>query len=353
MATYTEIERKRLLAILGPNRELYCLTCAKVYTSGKEGDNWLDSDLEGFLCFYIDRVDKTRYFTLYEAETYDKLFNVELYTGFEKYYKVLSDNFHCLEMNHGFIGYKFENIFEASKFVENVQKISQDKALPLISKAKFDKGKEIINILKKKYGAILSKTKGILKDEYFGDDGMEICKPRHFALFNNFVYEYKIQQFVIGDIPSDLKKLFKILGLKKSDFKDTGYALYIFKILIQAFETLQKENKEKVTKLFKMDGKHLSSKEDKVEKSNSFLCFRKDLSTFSSKSQENLIKVSGSSQITNNVLKPSSIPIIPMTSVPKIPSLVLSIKIPVPVNIPTEKKEIDNKVIFINVSQNK
>ena len=36
METFSEIERRRLLAILGENRELCGLTCGKIFTAGKE-----------------------------------------------------------------------------------------------------------------------------------------------------------------------------------------------------------------------------------------------------------------------------------------------------------------------------
>ena len=56
---------------------------------------------------------------------------------------------------------------------------------------------------------------------------------------------------MIREIPSDLKRLSKILRLKKNDLKDTGYCFSILEILIQVFDTLQNEKK---TKPFKAEG---------------------------------------------------------------------------------------------------
>ena len=260
METFNEIERKRLLAILGENRELCGLTCAKIYTAGKGEGYWLDSDLEGFLCFVLDRNENTRYIILYETDTYDKLFQVELYSEFNKHYNILSDKFHCFEMNSGFIGIKFENSKEAEKFVESIKKLADEKKM-LNSNRKYIKSGEIVEILKKKLSVKLSKSKAKFKNEYCGDDGIEICKPKHFSLLSNIKYDKNKNKFVIGDIPQDLKRLFKLIGIKKSDFNDTGYALNIFKILIQAFETLQSEKKDKTVKLYKIDGKSLSFKD--------------------------------------------------------------------------------------------
>jgi hypothetical protein len=127
METVSEIERRRLIAILGEDRELFALSCAKIFTAGRDGGNWLDSNLEGFLCFVIDQNDKSKYFYLYDTSTYDKLIQIELYQDFNRYYTVLCNNFHCFEMNYGFIGFRFEKVSEARKFGETVIKLDDDK----------------------------------------------------------------------------------------------------------------------------------------------------------------------------------------------------------------------------------
>lgn len=259
METFTEIERRRLLAILGENKELAALACSKIFTASKDCCEWLDSDLEGFLCFVIDHSDNSRYLVLYETTSYEKLFQVELYVEFHKYYTVQTDTFHSFELSNGIVGLKFENGGEALRFADSIKKMTDDKKILLNRKDKYKKSKDIIELLVKKFSTFLPKKN--LKNEFFGDEGMDICKPKHFSLLTNISFDKSKQRFIMGDIPQDLKRLFKLIGIKKSDFKDTEFALNIFKILIQAFECLQKEKRDKSFKLCKIDGKLLITKE--------------------------------------------------------------------------------------------
>jgi hypothetical protein len=344
METFSEIERRRLIAILGEDRELFALSSVKIFTSGRDGGNWLDSDLEGFLCFVIDQNDKSKYFYLYDTSTYDKLIQIELYQDFNRYYTVLCSNFHCFEMNHGFIGFRFEKVSEARKFGEIVIRLDDDKIV-FNRKDKSKKTNEIFEIIKKNICNKLSKTNAVIKPEFFGDDGIDICKPNHFSLLNTISFDNNKQRFVIGDIPRDLKNLFKSIGLKKSDLKDTSYALNIFKILIQAFETLQNEKKEKTINLCKVKGKYLAEKEvkktDKPKGKTSFLSEnRPNISNLVSKPEEKHSSLS-------NVPSIPSVPKVPaVPSIPKVPAIP---KVPsVPLN-PTVNNQNNSQNIQVNL----
>ena len=364
MAELNHIDRKRLLAILGPNIELYSLSYANIFTIEKEGTCWLDSGIEGFLCFYYDRKEKLRFFTLFNKNTYDKLFYLELFINFHQYYTVLSNKFHCLELNQGFIGFKHICENESSKFAESVQKFSSDNTIGGSNNYILNKTKDIIDLLKKKYGSNL-KTAFTIKSEYYGNNGMDIYMPKHYEYFNNINYEHKIQKFVIGDLPNNLKKLFIYMGLENPFLKDNGYDLEIFNIITQLLDNVQKENREKVSKMYKKGGNLLLEKEEKNTKKTSKSIFdnRRDFfhKVSTNESRKSLFIPLNSNfidkikPISNHSAKLSvpnipnipNIPIVPI--IPKVPNLPINDKSTLKV---TEYK-IPHKIQEIKVNLNK
>ena len=69
------MDKIKILAILPNTQELQGeLYQVKLYSSDKEGEDWLYSGLEGFLCLIIDYSYKTKYLCLYDPTTYQKCF---------------------------------------------------------------------------------------------------------------------------------------------------------------------------------------------------------------------------------------------------------------------------------------
>jgi hypothetical protein len=244
MNTYTETERRRLLAIIGIENELQALTCAQIYTAGKDADFWLYSDLEGFLCYIFHMEEKTRYLCLYDTETYELLFKFELCKDFEKYYYNITENFHCFEVNSGFIGLRFYDVSEANFFSVIVKKFNDDISQAILSintiknKVSSKKINELLQIFKKKLNDDIF-CKQELK-EYKIEDSIQIVNPKHFELLNNIIFDRDKHKFVIGNISDDLKKIFNRIGVKKSDFNDKELALKIVKNFIQSYDMCQK-----------------------------------------------------------------------------------------------------------------
>jgi hypothetical protein len=228
---------------LGNGCELQALSCAKIYTAGKDADYWLFTDLEGFLCYVFDYNAKTRYLCLYDIETYELLFKFELYKEFEKYYNTVVDNFHCFEVNNGFIGLKFYDSNEANLFSVLVKKFNDDISKILLSinttkKGQTKQANEMIQIFKKKLNEDIVSKQDF--NEHYIDESLEIVTPKQFELLNNIMFDREKQKFVIGEISNDLKKIFHKIGVKKSDFEDKGFALKIVKHFIQSYDMCQK-----------------------------------------------------------------------------------------------------------------
>jgi len=238
---YQKLEKKKILAILGSNREMYKMCSAKIYTSSREGESWLYSDLEGFLCFVLDYNIKTRFFVMFDPTTYERLFQFELYNNFEREYQKLADDFFCFEVGNGFIGFKFDDSKEASELHDIIKKFNDflvdnlfDANLKSNNVYNFKKQEIIVSyleIIKEKFSAAKNKF-----NEDYIEDGMEIRKPRYFELLNNIAFDREKKEFKIGKLPQEFKNMFKNIGIKKSDIKDPKSALNIIKNVIDILD---------------------------------------------------------------------------------------------------------------------
>lgn len=267
--SFSELEKRRILALLGEGSDLLKIASIKLYTTGKSGQNWLYSDLDGLLCYVIDYQNKTRHLILYQFKTYEKLFQIELYKNFSKYYSVLSDDFHCFETNNGFIGLKFVDNCEAANFYQSVKKFDDNFINQLFKnnfnyrrRDKYKKGGEYLVTLREKFMEDGLINEDIVKsyDAKVFEEGVEICKPIYYELLNTIFYNKEKKVFNLQNIPKEVKSLFIKSGLKKKDLKNESLALNIFKAFIICFDQLQLRKKEKTHKLLK--------KENRVDFSN-------------------------------------------------------------------------------------
>ena len=182
------MEKIKILAILPSSQEMQGdLFQAKLYSSDREGQDWLYSGLEGHLILLIDSSAKTKYLCLYDPITYQKLFQYELYKNFEKSLTTLANDFICFEIESGFIGFQFEKEEETQNFVNLINKIMPMKCVKMT--------KEDHKLQKEKiqsYSKILKETlsEGETKyDEKYAEDGTQISKHRNFKVLNNISYD--------------------------------------------------------------------------------------------------------------------------------------------------------------------
>lgn len=230
------ITKRRIIAYLGSYKEVVKIVKAKLYTTDQAADHWLDSGLEGYLCFVTDSETKTRYFIMYSYNNYEKLFEMELYNNFKDYYTQLTDYFHCFEFCEGFIGFQFFNIEAAKMFKTMVMKFD-DKLLQMLmsgGSVKIDKReivKRNIKIAKNKF------TGNGKYDSDYIEEGLFINKPRYFELLGNITFDKETKKFIINE--KETIELLKRAGISKNQMKDTAFALSVFKMMI---ETLEKDN---------------------------------------------------------------------------------------------------------------
>ena len=239
------IEKEKILAILPDNQELQGdIFNVKLYSSDKEGEDWLFSGLEGNLCLIVDYQIKTKYLIMYHPINYEKVFQYELYISFDKYFEELAPDFRSFEIESGFIGLQFDNQDFAKKFEQTLMKIQQMKNIfnKALTKDNAKKQNELYQTYCKKLKEKFSDDESIY-DENYAEDGTQILKHRNFKVLNNISYDKDQQKFKFGKISDELKQMFLSFGIKKKELeRDVDFAFTLFKKVIVG---LGSENKLK------------------------------------------------------------------------------------------------------------
>jgi hypothetical protein len=243
------VEKIKILSILPNHQELQGdIFLVKIYSSDVDGKDWLYSGLEGYLALIVDYSIKTKYLYVFDTTNYQKVFQYELYKGFEKCFEELAPDFRCFEIETGFIGLKFDTDEEAVNFEMILKKITSMKNIfnkPIIKEDQ----KELKNKkeLAMNYAKILKENfveKGNKYNENYAEDGIEISKHRNFKILNNISYDKGSKKFKFsGKISEELKEWFMSFGIKKKYLEnDLDLAFTLFKNVIIG---LGKENKLK------------------------------------------------------------------------------------------------------------
>ena len=246
MADKINMEKIKILAILPNNQELQGdIYTVKIYSSDREGEDWLYSGLEGLLALIIDNSVKTKYICLYDPTSYQKCFQYEMYKNFEKYFEELAPDFRSFEIESGFIGLQFESQDDAVNFERVVKRISTMKN-ELFNKAQVKEDHKLQREIAQNYAKILKDNfseKGNKYDEKYAEDGTQICKHRNFKILNNISYDKEKKVFKFGKISDELKEMFYSFGIKRKDLEtDMDFAFTLFKKVIVGLGT---ENKLK------------------------------------------------------------------------------------------------------------
>jgi hypothetical protein len=335
--TYSELEKRRVLALLGEGRDLMEMVSAKIYTTTKDGSTWLYSDLEGFLCYVIDYVEKSQYFILYDFNTFEKLLQFELYNDFSKYYHELSPIFNCFETVSGFMGLKFFAENEAKIFANRVLKFDCKAVYLLFKKTnvnrrkdKLRRGRENVLQVKDKFISENTVESDIISEDFqLNEQGIEILKPSYFEIFNNFTYDKEKKVFKVNKINSEMKNIFKLVGIKKSHFKNETLGLNIFKFFVLCYGQLQIIKQTKTKNVCKLDSNRISIRNhgnfneiDSFIQRNSY-CF-----VFEKEPEANKISSLASTPSITSVPKIPNPPILPVQKVPIAPKMPAVPKVP-------------------------
>jgi hypothetical protein len=265
------IEKEKILAILPDNQELQGdIFNVKLYSSDKEGEDWLFSGLEGNLCLIVDYQIKTKYLIMYHPINYEKIFQYELYISFEKYFEELAPDFRSFEIESGFIGLQFDNQDNAKKFDQTLMKMQQMKNIfnKVLTKDNAKKQNELYQTYCKKLKEKFSDDESIY-DENYAEDGTQILKHRNFKVLNNISYDKEQQKFKFGKISDELKQMFLSFGIKKKELeRDVDFAFTLFKKVIVG---LGSENKLKNSTLDSIEHFFPPPEEREIQRRNNEL----------------------------------------------------------------------------------
>ena len=225
------IEKIKILATLQNGQELSGdIYTAKIYSSDREGEDWLYSGLEGLLTVIIDNTAKTKYICLYEPTTYQKMFQYEMYKNFEKYFEELAPDFRSFEIESGFIGIQFEKEEDAVNFESMIKRLA---GLRNDLFTKSNKKEENAKQNQERAKLFCSKLKEKFKsedkyDENYAEDGTTIFNHNNFKILSNISYDMNAKQFKFGKISEELKEMFISFGIKKKKFiKRCRFCLHI------------------------------------------------------------------------------------------------------------------------------
>jgi len=259
------LEKKKILAILPSHQELQGdIFNVKIYSSDREGVDWLYSGLEGNFCLIVDFQIKTKYLMLFDPTNYEKVFQYELYNGFEKYFEELAPDFRSFEIDSGFIGLQFDNQSYAQSFQRILDKIINMKNIFTKSKAK--ENPKTQNDIFQSYCKLLkenfSEGDSSKYDENYAEDGTKILNHRNFKVLNNISYDKENKKFKFGKISEELKEMFLSFGIKKKELESD--ADFAFDLLKKVIVGLSSENKLKNSSLDKIEHKFLPPEEREV-----------------------------------------------------------------------------------------
>ena len=201
-----------------------------LFTADAEGELRY-SNCIGLLQLDIDRQLKTQLLRLYNIETIAIVFEVELYYGFAKHYKMISSTFYTFEYPRGMIGLLFRNKDEAELMKVKIQTSApQMKEFDELKKKRVEEEKQ-----RKKDGSFFNKLKkGIFGSEEQKEVSsvvVEVHKEKSIS------FDLTTGTFNTEHIPPEWQELFDNLNLSKEDLKDKE----VVNIIVQ--ETIMQQMK--------------------------------------------------------------------------------------------------------------
>ena len=152
--------------VIGPKATCLGTAVIRLHSAENQEKKWVYSGLCGALCFIIDRkLGGVALFKMFDLDSFNSVFEAELYYDFPNFYMEMNDNFYCFPIpgNH-YIGFSFADSEEALTFKSLVEKYSPKNAhknRPEDKTRKFIVPKEVE--VKKKQGFF----GGLFKSKFF------------------------------------------------------------------------------------------------------------------------------------------------------------------------------------------
>jgi hypothetical protein len=371
---------KKLRSIFSKKQELIYSLNANIYTCNH--NKWLNSTISGYLCLIHDYYKKSSYLVLYEPNNLEKMFELKLFSDFPSFYYELSNDFHYVELNNSFIGFKFNNIKNAKELIKIIKLYTDDYKNKIIEKKSTKTKNNNIDAIRKNFKFSKSNFSDLKKFVNPSSFTIDVCKPLYFYLLSHFSFDSITKKFSLDTkLPQEISTLLNNIGYKKSYLKNESMSLILFKNFIESFDKDLEKQHQRLSKIVKLDDllidvmaqdhkkyiatmkrSSLSIMNNKGSMRKSLLLNNEILSKKLTNSNKSDIKDSVINSSQNNETKPNNdneiktIPKIP--KVPNIPNIVNIPNIPkIPIiqnlsiipNIPNLK---DTQTSNINVDKN-
>ncbi|KAL4497098.1 hypothetical protein ABPG72_019418 [Tetrahymena utriculariae] len=245
--------KKLLQQVIGNKQTIMNIAIARIFTARSEGE-WIYSNLQGILCLVWDREkDNTPFLRLFDIETFDLLFEAEMYIDFHLSYASVNPTFYMFEYMSAFIGLQFVSETEASQFslkvmTQSLKDIKQEQNIEQQQpKEKKKEEKEGLFGFRKGLKKIVSNL--FQKDAKNNQDAenYEISKPISFQKVTSLQFNIKTNQFDFSNLNDEWKQIFSRAGIQQSDLSNEELAPIIFESVIrfQSHYENQIENKQR------------------------------------------------------------------------------------------------------------
>jgi hypothetical protein len=340
------VKRKLITSLLINNYELLGLVFARVYTSELNTKTWLYSGLEGGLALVIDYHRRTGRFLLFDLDTFEIIFENELYKKFNIFYSETSATFQCFEIPNGFIGFSIPDVVESKVFYRTVCNLTDVVIMKRLKEHRITS----IGDVKTAFRKNISVWKKKLAAEYFfkevkmESDVISFEYPGLNKVLNMIEYEDDSKTFLVNGNCEEINELLsKVSGINRAEkggLRVNDIRAYAFELYknIKTSVIKEKECEEKIEAITRSVIKKEEAKVVKIKTNENKTAIYK-VSPTNKETKITSIPIPDipkqNMQIVTNVLKVTNIPNVPnVTNVSNVPNVPKVTNIPNIPNVP-------------------
>ena len=228
-STLTQDQYESLKIIEGERSTILTTGIVRLFIYHQKDQKWLYSGLCGALCLTIDRaLNGGVLFRLYDLNTYEQLFEQELYHEFETLYQELNESFFCFPVIGNFVlAFSFADSNEALNFKLKIGKYCPKKAKPI----------------QEQQPQTFPMKKGAKTHVFEKEENIIMEKPTNVKHLNHIGWDPINKCFDFSQLSKEFKTVFKNAGIKKKEMRDAETALAIYETLLNQGNLAQMKSK--------------------------------------------------------------------------------------------------------------
>ena len=206
------------------------------------------SDCVGLLQLDIDRHYKSKFLRLYDLDTLGLALEVEIYYGFQKSYRNLTDTLYIFDYPKGSIAFEFRNKLEA-----DIMKMKIDSQCPSLEEYEKIKQRNIEEAKKREEkGGFFNRIKNFFAGDSDNEEQQE-SEVINFKKNTSIQFDLATGTFNAENVPPEWQEMFDQLGLDKNDLENKEVMGVIVEetILARAKKQAEQENNRALSKQVK------------------------------------------------------------------------------------------------------